>query len=256
MATKSFAKSIEPYAGLLGALLVFFSWVTNSYLVDRAASDSRSANAIAAQERQFENFRRIYDWQTNAERSLSLLVQRGNLDGDTFKTEMQKRLYWATERLGKLNAPNLEVQYLFSFIHELTRNSNGLSQTLQISDEIQILKLNFDIWFHEISDLNKERRKREGGIIGTGLSVNAVRADQVEEMETLARDIVSRYENLYNSGYLDFVNTALRLSSEMVVTAESIASASARQASIFTTISFFLYFVGTIMIIYSKYQDI
>jgi hypothetical protein len=104
--------------------------------------------------------------------------------------------------------------------------------------------------------LNKERRKREGGIIGTGLSVNAVRADQVEEMETLARDIVSRYENLYNSGYLDFVNTALRLSSEMVVTAESIASASARQASIFTTISFFLYFVGTIMIIYSKYQDI
>ena len=126
MATKTLARKIEPYASLLGALLVFFSWVTNSYLVDRAASDSRSADAIASQERQFENFRRIYHWQTNAERSLSLLVQRGNLDNGIFKTERQKRLYWATERLGKLDAPTLEVQYLLSFINSLARNSKGL----------------------------------------------------------------------------------------------------------------------------------
>ena len=80
--------------------------------------------------------------------------------------------------------------------------------------------------------------------------------DQVDEMEALASDIVRRYENLYNKGYLDFINTALRLSSELVVTAGSIAKASSRQASIFTTISFILYFVGTILVIYSKYQDV
>ncbi len=250
------SKKISPYAGLLGALLVFFSWITNSYLTEQAASDANKADAIASQEHQFENFRRIYNWQTNAGRSLSLLVQRGNKDNDTFKTEIQRRLYWATEQLGKLDAPNLEVQYLLLFIDSLARNSKGFDRGEQVSDKIQALESDFHEWFKKISELNKEHRDRLGGIVGAGINVDRVREDQVVEMEALAKDMVSRYEGLFNSGYLNFANDALKLSSELVITAESIAKKSSHHASMFSTLSLFFYFVGTIMIIYSKYQDI
>lgn len=243
-------KSISPLFSVLGAILVFASWAMNSAIVEKHKSNISAMSNIITQ-------KRLFDYLTNITKSQNdQLHKLQNLEGTTNIIVQQ-----TTE-----NPIVKKDEYFFQYLQNSGRIAADYEKVLNLQKNSQVLG---DL--SELVSLPAENRRDIESTVKNVSSFYRRYYDKKSELEKRvmtppageswwkASEQVRRNEDVLNElegeYYLPLINEIHRHYAFLYANAKSELRRSAKLSKLSGRISVFAYVLGSLMIIYGRWQD-
>lgn len=243
------------YFGVLGAALVFISWLVTNSLVERAKSSRERMEAVVEFQRQQERFMLMWNRFQNTDRLLTTIDQKLDEVRQTSLSTDQVGYFHAYRKMQTLGVVSQELSDLSRFSGELAKTADLVESAPELRTRAVILAAAAQKMSTDFNALSDQFHLKEGTIThGQRNSPYELSPDQTHALVE-AIDECDRQSQRVAGRYVDLSNQALRLSSDLFEHATQVAHEAGRRAHIAQVLSYFCFAAGTLLALWAKYKE-
>jgi hypothetical protein len=232
---------LSPFLDVIGAVLIFGSWIASNTLSQHALSQANAHQAIVDRVRQF----RLYDdFSLRISKIQSDLARTRNLAENATARSSGDESEPIPNSSGWTGMTATKIWELNSFVDALARYAEGLSDSKDKSQSIE----NARNWVHEISQGFRSARDDYDRIVPElDEGANSASTASGGNMKELRQRIDHLWQE-YDRGKVDM----LRAGDELLRNAASRSAEANQVAERFRGLSYAFYLIGTMIILFGR----
>ncbi len=244
-ALHTFWQRLSPFLDVIGAVLIFGSWILSHALLQQAQDQANTHQSIITLVRQFRLYddfaQRISNIQSDLVRTRNLIehANRGGNSSDVAAELPSETLTWT-------GMTSTQMREMTDFVQSLERHAGQLS----VSESVTLAIENARSGVKEVSKaFETDRDEFDRLVEQRDMAVN----DQsiIEQEQNLRKHLDRLWQN-----YDATKQSMLHVGDELLRTAAAEAGSAGRLANRFERLSWGLYIVGTLIVLYGRAKSV
>ena len=245
MTRHSFWQRLSPFLDVIGAVLIFGSWVFSHALSQQAADHSRIQDSLIKQVRQFRLYddfaEQISEIQSDLIRTRNLVEQRDNDGSDRVHSETPEALTWTGLRPQQLRELEECVKALRQSADQLSAPETTIKELKSSSAQVREVSEAFAAARVEFDRLVEEQSR----------SASASNAGSAAKAEELRRHVEHLWQD-YGAAKQEMLDAG----DELLRAAADESESASRIAKQCERLSWVLYIIGTLIILYGRAKSV
>ncbi len=239
--SSSIWQRLSPFLDMIGAVMIFGSWIASNTLSQHALSQAKAHQAVIDRVRQF----RLYDdFSHRISRIQSDLARTRNLAENATARSSRDESESIPNSSGWTGMTATKIWELNSFVDALVRYAEGLSKSRDESQSIE----NVRNWVHEISQGFRSARDDYDRIVPeleeAASSASTASGGNMKEL----RQRIDHLWQEYDRGKVDMLHAG----DELLRNAASKSAEANEVAQRFKKLSYAFYVIGTMIILFGR----